>query len=155
MSIQNISEKLFIKKFKKSIVDKFSKKEIKKMEADLVISTATIEHVGSFKNQKKMIENIIKLSKKFFIITTPNRYHPIEFHTKLPLIHLFKKSLHRKILRFFGDFFFSKEKNLNLLTRNDILMIMKKLNFYNYKIIDIRLLLFKSNFIIIGKIKKK
>ncbi len=156
LSIQDINDKLFKKKIKKSICEKFSEKEKKKIEADLVISTATIEHVGSFRNQKKMIENIIKLSKKFFIITTPNRLHPIEFHTKLPLIHFFKKSLHRKILLILGDSFFSKEKNLNLLTRNNFIKIFKQINFHNYKIIDIRLMFFKSNLIIIGsKLKKK
>ena len=42
------------------------------MRSDLVISNATIEHVGSFENQLKMVKNIILLSKKYFVITTLN-----------------------------------------------------------------------------------
>ena len=49
-----------------------------------------------------MCENIIKLSKKYFIIITPNRLHPLEFHTKIPLIHWMPKKIHRKILKFLG-----------------------------------------------------
>ena len=46
-----------------------------------------------------MIENIIKLTNKYFFVTTPNRFFPIDFHTKLPIIHMFPKKIHRKILR--------------------------------------------------------
>ena len=153
LSIQNITEKKFQKNFKKSITSTFSKDDLKVMKSDLVLSTATIEHVGIFKNQIKMIENIIKLSKKIFIITTPNRQHPIEFHTKLPLIHLLNKQIHRKILSFLGFSFFSKEKNLNLLTKNDFKNIMKKLNFDDYNIVDIKLFHFNSNIILFGYIR--
>ena len=34
------------------------------MSSDLVISSATIEHVGSYENQIKMLKNIIKLTNK-------------------------------------------------------------------------------------------
>ena len=45
-----------------------------------------------------MVKNIINLTKKIFFITTPNRFYPIEFHTKLPLIHWLPKRIHRFIL---------------------------------------------------------
>ena len=67
----------FSKILKKSITEEFSENELYKFSSDLVISNATIEHVGGVLNQKKMIENIIKLTKKIFVITTPNRFHPI------------------------------------------------------------------------------
>ena len=37
-----------------------------------------------------MLENDIKLTKKIFVITTPNKFYPIELHTKIPLIHWFQ-----------------------------------------------------------------
>lgn len=98
-----------------------------------------------------MCENIIKLSKKYFIIITPNRLHPLEFHTKIPLIHWMPKKLHRKILKFFKFDFFSKEQNLNLLAKNDLINFMKKLGHKKYCLFHIRFLLFKSNIILIGK----
>ena len=94
---------------------------------------------------------MIKLSKKYFIIITPNRLHPLEFHTKIPLIHWMPKNLHRKILRFFGFDFLSKERNLNLLTKNNLIDFMKILKQKKYYFFQIRFLLFKSNIILIGK----
>ena len=69
----------------------FSSDELNEFKSDLVISNATIEHVGSFENQIKMCQNIISLSKKYFIIITPNRFHPIDFHTKIPFLHWLPK----------------------------------------------------------------
>ena len=88
----------FIKSLNKSILEKFSYEEINQYSSDLVLSNATIEHVGSSANQLQMISNIIKLTKKNFVLITPNRYHPIDFHTQIPLIHWLPKKIHRKIV---------------------------------------------------------
>lgn len=152
ISDQKINDIFFSKTLKKSITDQFLDNEIQSMKSDVVISNATIEHVGNFENQKKMLLNIILLSKKFFIITTPNRWHPIDFHTKLPFLHYFPKKIHRKILKMLNLEFFSKEENLNLLSKNDLNILLKTCGVSNFKIFDISLLGIKSNFIIIGKI---
>ena len=115
ISDQKINSIFFLKSLNKSILDNFSADEIHQYKADIVISNATIEHVGNYKNQLKMISNIIDLTKKKFIITTPNRFHPFDFHTKIPLIHWLPKKIHRKILSIFGLKYFAREKNLNLL----------------------------------------
>ena len=70
ISNQNINMKLFSECLNKSITDDFTEKEIEIFSSDLVISNATIEHVGNYENQLKMIENVIKLCKKYFIIIT-------------------------------------------------------------------------------------
>tara|TARA_B110000503_G_scaffold131994_1_gene207430 strand:+ start:348 stop:728 length:381 start_codon:yes stop_codon:yes gene_type:complete len=118
--------------------------------SDIVISSATIEHVGSALNQKKMIENIIKLTKKVFVITTPNRFYPIELHTKIPLIHWLPKSIYRKILKFLGLSFHAKEENLNLLSVNELKKMLDDQKII-YEVKFIKLLFFKSNIIIVGK----
>lgn len=151
ISDQNLEIGFFNKILKKSITEDFSDEEITNFKSDLVISNATIEHVGSFENQTKMCENVIKLSKKYFIINTPNRFHPIEFHTKLPFIHWLPKSLYRNILKLINLNFFADEKNLNLLSEKDLVLIMKKLNQVNFIIKKISFLFFKSNLILIGK----
>lgn len=150
ISNQRINSNLFSKILTKSITKDLSEKEIADFKSDLVISNATIEHVGSLDNQIKMCENMIKLSKKYFVIITPNRFHPIEFHTKLPFIHWFNKNLHRKILKTLKLNFFSKEENLNLLSQSDLVLIMKKINFDKYEIKKIKFLNFTSNMILIG-----
>lgn len=151
ISDQSVNSKFFSKSLKKSITSKFSKDDIKEFQSDLVISNATIEHVGDFKNQIMMCKNIINLSRKYYIIITPNRYHPLEFHTKIPLIHWLPKKTHRMLLQLFGLNFFANEKNLNLLSNHDLNLIMKILEQTDYKIESINFIFFKSNLILIGK----
>ena len=150
ISDQIVNSDFFHKSLNKSITEEFSENELYDFSSDLVVSNATIEHVGNTLNQKKMLENVIKLTKKIFVITTPNKFYPIELHTKIPLIHWFPKSIYRKILKFLGLSFYADEKNLNLLSVNEL---KKMLDNYKikYEIRFIKLFFFKSNIIIIGK----
>ena len=156
ISDQIIKNKRFKICTNKSISSNFTKKEISQLKSDLVISSATIEHVGSLKNQIKKVNNMIKLSRKYIVITTPNRFFPIEVHTKLPLIHWLPKNIFRKILLLMGMSYFAYEKNLNLLDKADLHNILanfsKKIN---YKIYNIKFLGFVSNFFVIGELKNK
>lgn len=152
LSNQEVNSNFFYKKLKKSITDDFYENELSEFSSDLVISNATIEHVGGFLKQKKMIKNIIKLTKKIFIITTPNKFYPIELHTKIPFIHWLPKLIYRRILKFLGLSFYAQEENLNLL---DVHQLQEMLNDQkiNYEIRFIKLMFFKSNIIIIGRVK--
>jgi len=151
ISDQKISSNFFSNTLQKSISDKLTNLEISKFSSDLVISNATIEHVGSKKNQYTMISNIILLTKKSFVIATPNRYHPIEFHTLIPLIHWLPKKFHRFILKLLGLSYFAKEKNLNLLSEDDLLRLLDRFkNKIEYSIYNIKWLGVKSNLIVIG-----
>jgi len=87
---------------------------------DIVFSSAVIEHLGSWDNQKKMISECVRVAKKGIFITTPNRWYPLEVHTLIPLIHWLPKKLHRKILNHMGYHFYSAEENLNLLDRRSL-----------------------------------
>ena len=117
ISNQEIKSSFFEKKLNKSITDDLTKIELDEFCSDIVLSNATIEHVGSEQNQRKMLDNIIKLSKKVFVISTPNRYYPIDFHTKIPFLHWLPKKYHRKILKIIGLNFYSQEENLNLISK--------------------------------------
>ena len=155
VSNQKITNKRFKRCIKKSITSKFSKKTINTFKSDLVVSSATIEHVGSLKNQITKVGNMISLSKEYVVISTPNRFYPIELHTKLPLLHWLPKTFFRKILLFLNMKYFADEKNMNLLSKSDL---KKILNIFSqkidYKIYNIYFLGFVSNFLIICKIKK-
>ena len=96
-----------------------------------------------------MCENIINLSKKYFIIITPNRFHPIDFHTKIPFFTLVTKKIHRILCHYLVLNSYQREK-FELLSYNDLFLIMKKLNHNNFTIKSINFLLFKSNLILIG-----
>ena len=116
---------------------------------DIVYSNATIEHVGSYDNQKLFISECVRVAKKNIFITTPNRYFPLDFHTKIPFIHMLPKLIHRKILNFFGYSFFANEENLNLLSKKDLIDYCEKLEIKNYKIISYKLFFITSNLILI------
>ena len=141
------------KKFKSNKFIKGDAKniKIKKNTFDISFCSATIEHVGSYKNQKKLISELFRVSKNYVFLTTPHRGFPIDFHTKLPLIHLLPKNIHRKILKIIGLNYFALEKNLNLLFPKDIVQILKTLKIKNYKIVYNKFAFLKSNIILIIK----
>ena len=116
---KRISSNIFNKILIRSITKNLNNNQIKKYSADLVISNATIEHVGKLNNQKKMLINVCKLTKKIFFLSTPYRFFPIEVHTKIPLLHFLPKDIFRKILKMLKLNFYSKEANLNLLSIHD------------------------------------
>ena len=116
---------------------------------NLVHSNATIEHVGSYKNQLKFLEECFRVSNKYIFIQTPNKYFPLDFHTKIPLIHFFPGYIHRFLLKLFGLRFYSDINNLNLISKKNLVEFMNKLNISNYTILEHKLFGFVSNLILI------
>jgi SAM-dependent methyltransferase len=53
---------------------------------DLYFSNAVIEHVGAVERQRAFVLEALRVARRVFI-TTPNRWFPIEVHTRLPLVH--------------------------------------------------------------------
>lgn len=116
---------------------------------EIVHSNATIEHVGSFENQLLFIKECYRVAKKYVFITTPNRYFPFDFHSKVPLLNILPKNFFRYILNLCGDKFFSKEENLNLMSKNEIIKILSNLKIKNYIIYENKIFGLTANFLII------
>ena len=55
-------------------------------EFDVVFSNAVIEHVGGREQQRRFVAEALRVARRAFI-TTPNRWFPVEVHTRLPLVH--------------------------------------------------------------------
>jgi SAM-dependent methyltransferase len=55
-------------------------------EFDVVFSNAVIEHVGGREQQRRFVEESLRVARRAFV-TTPNRWFPLEVHTRLPLVH--------------------------------------------------------------------
>jgi SAM-dependent methyltransferase len=53
---------------------------------DVVHSNAVIEHVGARERQEAFVREALRVGGRLFV-TTPNRWFPIEVHTRLPLVH--------------------------------------------------------------------
>ena len=55
-------------------------------EFDVVFSNAVIEHVGGAEEQRRFVDEALRVGRRAFV-TTPNRWFPVEVHTRLPLVH--------------------------------------------------------------------
>lgn len=149
-SLSNLNCSVLKKKFKKVEFIKGDARRMKFKENsfDTVYSSATIEHVGSRTNQLKFIKECYRVSRKDVFITTPNKFYPIEFHTKIPLLHFLPSEIYRKILFYLGFLFFSKKKNLNLISAKDLKNMCFFLKIKNFNIIKYKFLFMTSNLIL-------
>ena len=59
-------------------------------EFDLYFSNAVIEHLGSRERQVAFVSEALRVARGVFL-TTPNRWFPLELHTRLPLVHWLPK----------------------------------------------------------------
>jgi hypothetical protein len=92
---------------------------------EYVVSSAVIEHVGSSESQVDYLKNLLEIAPGI-LLTTPNRNHWLEFHTKLPFIHWLPKDYHRFLLRTLRMDFWSKEENLNLISKKELIDVIEK-----------------------------
>jgi hypothetical protein len=86
---------------------------------DWVSAGAVLEHVGSNDQQAAFVQECARVGDGLFL-TTPNRRHWLEFHTKLPLIHWLPRETHRSLLARVGLQAWADEQHLNLLSRSDL-----------------------------------
>jgi SAM-dependent methyltransferase len=86
---------------------------------DLAFCSAVIEHVGSQSQQIQLLAELTRVAERV-VVTTPNRYFPLEFHTLTPFLHWLPPRLFRCFLSLSGRSFFAREANLNLLSERDL-----------------------------------
>ena len=60
-----------------------------------MFSNAVVEHVGDRERQSRFVSEALRVGRSVFL-TTPNRWFPVEVHTRLPLVHwLPERAAHR------------------------------------------------------------
>jgi len=53
---------------------------------DFALANAIIEHVGQEADQRRMVEEMTRVARTW-VITTPNKWFPVESHTSVLLLH--------------------------------------------------------------------
>lgn len=115
---------------------------------DICYSNAVIEHVGDINKQLQFLSELYRVGRRGYL-TTPNRFFPIEIHTRIPLLHLFlsKKSFDAFLTRI-GKAWAAGEY-MHLLSEKELRSILQKANITNYTFIKNRFLGFPMTFTII------
>lgn len=114
---------------------------------DVCWSNAVIEHVGEKERQILFIKEIKRVAKVAFI-TTPNRFFPVEVHTRIPLLHYLPKKVFDFCLRLLGQGWASGDY-MYLLSLGEVRKILDAAGITEYKILKNKLLFFTLDFIII------
>jgi len=73
-------------------------------EFDIVFSNAVVEHVGDRERQRALVSEALRVGRRAFI-TTPNRWFPVEVHTRLPFVHWLPDALSHPAYRALGKDF--------------------------------------------------
>lgn len=115
---------------------------------DAVFCSAVIEHVGTREQQSTFLSEVARVGKSF-MLTTPNRWFPLDFHTILPLVHWLPQSAHQRILRALGKDFWAETSNLNLMSRSDFMSMKPEST--TLTVDNVRLLGWTSNLIAWGR----
>jgi hypothetical protein len=93
---------------------------------DWVSSSAVIEHVGSAAEQQAFLAESARVARRGVFVTCPNRWHWLEFHTKLPLLHWLPRPWHRAVLRGLGLGAWARESHLRLIGSRELQQMAKK-----------------------------
>lgn len=85
-------------------------------EFDIVFSNAVVEHVGGRDRQRALASEAVRVGRRVFV-TTPNRWFPVEVHTRLPFVHWLPDSLSHPVYRALGKDFATEN---HLLTGREL-----------------------------------
>jgi ubiquinone/menaquinone biosynthesis C-methylase UbiE len=84
---------------------------------DICYSNAVIEHVGGRERQQSFLNEMVRVAERGFF-TTPNRWFPVDLHTRLPLVHYFPRATYVEFAAPFKRGRFAQD--VNLLGARDI-----------------------------------
>jgi SAM-dependent methyltransferase len=114
---------------------------------DVCWSNAVIEHVGDRNDQLMFLKEIKRVARRA-MITTPNRYFPIEVHTRTPFLHLLPRRMFDSYLRSVGKQW-ATGSYMNLLSLAEIKALLREAGIVDPTIIKNRLMGFSLDFVIV------
>lgn len=114
---------------------------------DWVFCEALLEHAGSYACQYLLLKELTRVARKGIFVTTSNRWHPVELHTGLPLLHWLPGFLWKPVLKRSGKQTWASASTLNLLGAKTLERFAEKLAHPSqYSIGHIRIFGFKAYF---------
>lgn len=116
---------------------------------DICYSLAVVEHVGSIENQRKFIQELLRVGRNLYL-TSPNRWYPIEPHKLVPFLHWLPLKWYRKMLFLLGDAFLSKEENFNPISKRTLIKTFSEER-VPFRIVHFRIFGLVANHIVIVK----
>jgi SAM-dependent methyltransferase len=114
---------------------------------DVVWSNAVLEHAGDRDRQLHFVREIARVGARAFI-TTPNRYFPVEVHTRTPLLHLLPAPVFYAYLRAIGKGW-ATDDYMRLLSIRDLRGLLSDAGIVSYRIFRRRLAVFTLDFVVI------
>lgn len=82
---------------------------------DWIFSNAVIEHVGDYNRQRQFASEVQRIAARGYLVTTPNKYFPIEPHALLPFYQFLSPSWQRRAVRISPGYLREYEE-INLLS---------------------------------------
>lgn len=116
---------------------------------NIVVSWATLEHVGEREEQKFFLRELFRVGEKIFI-TTPDKSCFYEPHSGFLFAHWLPHKYFSLLCKIFGKNFWASKKNLNPLNRKDIIKILPKIKgvkimgYKTFKLIPSHLIIVKE-----------
>ena len=104
---------------------------------DVCHSNAVVEHVGDADRQRQFVSEMVRVARRGFF-TTPNRWFPVELHTKIPFLHYLPWPLFVRVCRLLR-----RDRNVRgvrLLSRRQIVGLMEAMPVSFCKLLDNRVL---------------
>jgi len=104
---------------------------------DVCHSNAVIEHVGGWGQQRLFVSEMVRVARRGFF-TTPNRWFPVELHTKAPFLRYLPRAAYLKSCRVFG----SEEavRGIHLLTYGQVRTLVESASPSYYRIMGNRVI---------------
>jgi len=103
---------------------------------DVCHSNAVVEHVGDAGRQRLFASEMVRVARRGFF-TTPNRWFPVELHTKIPLLHYLPWPLFVRVSRIAHRE--ASVKGVRLLGRRQLAGLIRDTQIESYSITSNRL----------------
>jgi len=120
-------------------------------EFDIAWSNAVIEHVGRHEGRREaqvlFLREIARVARAAFV-TTPNKWFPVEVHTRTPLLHWLPKSWFDRYLKLRGIDWATGDY-MDLLSLGELRGLLRDAGIANYRIVRNRLLGLTLDFVVI------